>query len=339
MLAATPGKGVLAARGRDGAELSFDPSLAGPLDEAKSQRIDLLGHLLGKAVRRGLTVPEMRLWLPLLTRLAGRQVAPSLEILETLDEDLARAIRNTADPAKLPDAALTEAELQFAIPDPANPGAVLPLDPTDPDKVVTPANRGDYARLAVQRALACFEPAMAVLARAFHAHVPQDLLRPFTDAELQRLVAGETTVDLGDLRDHTCLQAPFGVRRSPEVADPMQVKVWFFEILAQWQKGNVPSLRGGAGPSKEGPRLGGRLIGNLLWQITGASAPPLGGFANLKEPFTLMAMALVDPRARTTFHVCFHRLDIPGLPLNGGKERLETILLACADRSAVFTDN
>jgi hypothetical protein len=336
VVAATPGKGVLGGRGRDRAKLSFDPSLAGPLDEAGCQRVDFFGTLLGKALWRGLAVPEMRLWRPLLTRLAGREVAPSLDVLETLDEDLARSIRNTADTNKLPDAALSSADVPFGIPDPAHPGEMLPLDPADPDKVVTPSNRGDFVRLAVERGLACFEPAMEIFARAVYAQVPQALLRSFTDAELERLVAGETRVDLADLRYHTRVVTPFFPRRPAAVAPPAMVKLWFFNILEAWQKGDVPSLRGVDAPVAERRRLGASLIGKLLWQITGASAPPLGGFANLRDPFTLMA--LVVQTERPNVHTCFHRLDVPGLPLEGGERRLETILLACADRSGIFTD-
>ncbi|HET6345217.1 MAG TPA: hypothetical protein VFH51_09800, partial [Myxococcota bacterium] len=126
-VAATAGKGVLAARGRDRAKLSFDPSLAGPLDETRRQRVEFFGMLLGKALGRRLAVPEMRLWRPLLTRLAGREVVPSLDVLETLDEDLARSIRTLADTSRVPDAELVNAELPFGIPDPAHPGEILPL--------------------------------------------------------------------------------------------------------------------------------------------------------------------------------------------------------------------
>ncbi|HET6344226.1 MAG TPA: hypothetical protein VFH51_04795, partial [Myxococcota bacterium] len=302
-VAATPGKGVLAGRGRDRAKLFFDPSLAGPLDAARRERVVFLGHLLGKALGRGLTVPEVRLCRPLLTRLAGREAAPSLEVLEALDEDLANSLRKTADTIETSDAVLEALELPFGIPDPARPGSVLRLDPAEPDKLVTPANRHEFVRLATERALALFDPALEIFARAVYAHVPQALLRCFTDAELERLVAGETTVDLSDLQAHLELQAPFEELRPADVADGPQVRAWFFEILTQWQQGDVPSLRGTAAPPEEGVRLGTTLIGKLLWQITGASAPPLGGFENLSSPFILFA--LINPKARTSIHTCF----------------------------------
>jgi hypothetical protein len=62
-----------------------------------------------------------------LRRLARREVVPSLDVLETLDEDLARSIRTLADTDRVPDAELVNAELPFGIPDPAHPGEILPL--------------------------------------------------------------------------------------------------------------------------------------------------------------------------------------------------------------------
>jgi hypothetical protein len=332
--AATPGSGVLAGRGIDGAKLFFDPALAGPLDDAKRQTAERLGHLAGKAVWRGLTVPELRLCQPLLSRLAGRAVAPSLALLGTLNAPLAEAVRNTM---RLSEAALQGSEVPFSIPDPAAPGAELPLDPADPDKLVTVENRGDYGRLASQVLLERFDPAMEAFARGFYSHVPQALLRPFSDAELERLIAGETEVDLLNLREHTDLALPLWETPREGVVGAEQVMVWFFEILTQWQKGDVPSLRQVASPPEEGLREGGALISKLLWQVTGASAPPIGGFANLEQRFTIYAST--DPHDTPNVHTCFHRLDLPGLPQVGGKEALETILLALAERTAKFTDD
>jgi hypothetical protein len=47
-------------------------------------------------------------------------------------------------------------------------------------------------------------------------------------------------------------------------------------------------------------------------------------------------LALRSPGDRPVTHTCFHRLDLPGLPTEGGKERLEVILLALAERTARF---
>ncbi|HET6343560.1 MAG TPA: hypothetical protein VFH51_01455, partial [Myxococcota bacterium] len=212
--------------------------------------------------------------------------------------------------------------------------------PADPHKMVTPSNRAEFVRLAVERGLACFEPAMEIFARAVYAHVPQALLRSFTDAELERLVGGETTVDLADLQENMRVQGMYAsplTSPSAGMASAGQVGFWFCDILTAWQKGDVPSLRGVVAPVEERRRQGARLIGMLLWQITGASAPPLGGFANLDDRLTLRV--LVNPNTPANVHTCFHRLDVPCLPLAGGKERLEAILLVCADRSGIFTDN
>ncbi|HET6345948.1 MAG TPA: hypothetical protein VFH51_13520, partial [Myxococcota bacterium] len=298
-----PGFGLLQGRGNDAAQAWFAPAFAGPLDDARREKVQLLALLLAKAASLGLTTPEVHLAETFLARLAGRDVRPDLAALDAIDTGLATTVRNIVG---LSDEALASAEIPFAIPNPSAPGGDwLPLDPARPDAMVTPENKRDYAARAAERALRAFDPAVEAFGRAFYSVLPQALLRPFQGNEVDTLLAGPRRLDLRDWETHTRVSPPTAPYRAANLASPAQIRDWFFEILTEWQTSHPT------------------LPGQLLCQIIHSSRPPAGGFAALTGQQAFELQSLDEPLAPMTASTCLNTLAIPAFACDGGKAELE----------------
>jgi hypothetical protein len=316
-LAVAPETGLLAGRGTDAAQLFFTPAYTGPLDDARREKVELFGYLIGKAVVEGVSMPAGLLPEPLLARLLGHEVQATLGTLERLDASLADSIRGIAEEAA--DDMLVEYPPPFAIPDPAGPaGAVLHLDDADHDATVTPANRPRYAELAVKRALGQYEAAQAAFVSAFHAIVPAELLAWFDLPELSRMISGPGTLDLAAWRAHTDIVPPTAPSRPTHLASPPQIRKWFFEILEAWQKDSP------------------RRLNDLLLVLTGHSQPPGGKFAALAKRFKINSID--EEMAAFKAATCNFVFMVPGLRQEDGKEELAKELLAFAKMAPRFNE-
>jgi hypothetical protein len=298
-----PAFGLLRGRGSDEAQAWFAPAFAGPLDDARREKVALLAHLLAKAAALRLTTPEVHLAESLLARLAGRDVGYGLDVLDNVDATLATSVRNTVEESEV---ALLAAGVPFAIPNPADPrGDWIPLDPTQPDAVVTPDNKDRYAALAPERALRLYDPALEAFGRAFYSVFPQPLLRPFRGSEVDTVLAGPRTLDLTDWERHTPALPAQSPGRASHLAGPAQIRTWFFDILREWQTSHPG------------------LAGKLLCQVTHSSRPPPRGFAAFTGDQQFRLVSLDEPLASMSASTCFNTLLVPAFPREGGKEELE----------------
>ncbi|WAQ96641.1 SMUF2-like protein [Mya arenaria] len=132
------------------------------------------------------------------------------------------------------------------------------------------------------------EAQFLALQKGFHEIIPQHLLRPFDERELELMIGGLGKIDLGDWKLHTRLKHC--------TADHNIVK-WFWQVADSYDN---------------------EMRARLLQFVTGSSRVPLQGFKALQGSTgaagpRLFTIHLVDtntdnlPKA----HTCFNRIDIP----------------------------
>ncbi|XP_076075095.1 E3 ubiquitin-protein ligase SMURF2-like [Mytilus galloprovincialis] len=163
------------------------------------------------------------------------------------------------------------------------------LKPGGDDIKVTEDNKKEYVRLYVQwRFMRGIEAQFLALQKGFNEIIPQHMLRPFDERELELMIGGLGKIDLDDWKQHTRLK-----HCNPDT----NIVKWF------WKAAD--------GFSDE-------MRARLLQFVTGSSRVPLQGFKALQGSTgaagpRLFTIHLVDtntdnlPKA----HTCFNRIDIP----------------------------
>ncbi|QQP56047.1 Lethal with a checkpoint kinase [Caligus rogercresseyi] len=157
---------------------------------------------------------------------------------------------------------------------------------------VTEENKGEYVRLYVQfRWCLGIEQQFLSLQKGFNELIPQNLLKPFDERELELVIGGIGSIDISDWKNHTRL-------KHCDAETPRCQVVW--AIVDSYSC---------------------EMRARLLQFVTGSSRVPLQGFKDLQGStgqtgprlFTLhLTSEPVDslPKART----CFNRLDLPAYP-------------------------
>jgi len=154
---------------------------------------------------------------------------------------------------------------------------------------VTEQNKKEYVKLYVNyRFMHGIEQQFLALQKGFNELIPQNLLKPFDERELELVIGGLGTIDLMDWKTNTRLKHC--------MADTPQV-IWFWKIVESYSE---------------------EMRARLLQFVTGSSRVPLQGFKALQGStgaagprlFTLHLVE-VDTNNLPKAHTCFNRLDLP----------------------------
>ncbi|KAK2152110.1 hypothetical protein LSH36_339g01013 [Paralvinella palmiformis] len=163
------------------------------------------------------------------------------------------------------------------------------LKPGGKDILVTEQNKKEYVKLYINwRFMRGIEAQFLALQKGFNELIPQHLLRPFDEKELELMISGLGKIDIEDWKQHTRLKHC--------TADHNVVK-WFWKCVEEYDE---------------------EKRARLLQFVTGSSRVPLQGFKALQGSTgsagpRLFTIHLVEistdnlPKA----HTCFNRLDIP----------------------------
>uniref|UniRef100_UPI00358ED34A E3 ubiquitin-protein ligase SMURF2-like n=1 Tax=Myxine glutinosa TaxID=7769 RepID=UPI00358ED34A len=160
------------------------------------------------------------------------------------------------------------------------------LRPNGQNLPVTEDNKKDYVRLYVSwRFLRGIEAQFLSLQKGFHELVPQHLLQPFDEKELELIIGGLGKIDVADWKANTRLK---------HCSNESSVVRWF------WQA--VESL-------DEERRA------RLLQFVTGSSRVPLQGFKALQGASGPRLFTIHQIEGSTDnlpkAHTCFNRIDLP----------------------------
>uniref|UniRef100_A0A673KKB5 E3 ubiquitin-protein ligase n=1 Tax=Sinocyclocheilus rhinocerous TaxID=307959 RepID=A0A673KKB5_9TELE len=175
------------------------------------------------------------------------------------------------------------------------------LKPNGKNIPVTEENKKEYVRLYVNwRFMRGIEAQFLALQKGFNELIPQHLLKPFDNKELELIIGGLGKIDLNDWKANTRLKHC--------VADSNIVK-WFWQAVESFDE---------------------ERRGRLLQFVTGSTRVPLQGFKALQGSAgpRLFTIHLIDantdnlPKA----HTCFNRIDIP--PYESYEKLYEKLLTA-----------
>uniref|UniRef100_W5MAZ4 E3 ubiquitin-protein ligase n=1 Tax=Lepisosteus oculatus TaxID=7918 RepID=W5MAZ4_LEPOC len=178
------------------------------------------------------------------------------------------------------------------------------LKPNGRNIPVTEENKKEYVRLYVNwRFMRGIEAQFLALQKGFNELIPQHLLKPFDNKELELIIGGLGKIDLNDWKANTRLKHC--------VADSNIVK-WFWQAVESFDE---------------------ERRGRLLQFVTGSTRVPLQGFKALQGSTgsagpRLFTIHLIDantdnlPKA----HTCFNRIDIP--PYESYEKLFEKLLTA-----------
>ncbi|KAK7079920.1 E3 ubiquitin-protein ligase smurf2, partial [Halocaridina rubra] len=163
------------------------------------------------------------------------------------------------------------------------------LKPGGNSIMVTEENKKEYVKLYVNfRFMQGIEQQFAALQKGFTEVVPQHLLKPFDERELELIIGGLGKIDIDDWKANTRLK-----HCTPETP----VVGWFWQIVDTYTE---------------------EMRARLLQFVTGSSRVPLQGFKALQGSTgaagpRLFTIHQIDaptenlPKA----HTCFNRIDLP----------------------------
>ncbi|XP_042197010.1 E3 ubiquitin-protein ligase SMURF1 [Callorhinchus milii] len=178
------------------------------------------------------------------------------------------------------------------------------LKPNGRNVPVTEENKREYVRLYVNwRFMRGIEAQFLALQKGFNELIPQHLLKPFDQKEIELIIGGLGKIDINDWKANTRLKHC--------VSDTNIVK-WFWQAVESFDE---------------------ERRARLLQFVTGSSRVPLQGFKALQGSTgaagpRLFTIHLIDantdnlPKA----HTCFNRIDIP--PYESYEKLYEKLLTA-----------
>ncbi|XP_063234508.1 E3 ubiquitin-protein ligase SMURF1 isoform X2 [Bacillus rossius redtenbacheri] len=155
--------------------------------------------------------------------------------------------------------------------------------------LVTEENKREYVKLYVNyRFMRGIEQQFLALQKGFTELVPNQLLRPFDEREIELVIGGLGSIDITDWQNNTRLK-----HCTPDTP----VVKWFWQIMEEY---------------------GEEMRARVLQFVTGSSRVPLQGFKALQGSTgaagpRLFTIHVIDvpvenlPKA----HTCFNRIDIP----------------------------
>ncbi|XP_055917244.1 E3 ubiquitin-protein ligase SMURF2 [Eupeodes corollae] len=164
------------------------------------------------------------------------------------------------------------------------------LKPSGASIAVTEENKREYVKLYVNyRFMRGIEQQFLALQKGFCELIPNQLLRPFDERELELVIGGISSIDVNDWKKNTRLK-----HCTPDLP---QV-VWFWQVVESYSS---------------------EMRARLLQFVTGSSRVPLQGFRALQGStgavgprlFTIHLTADVPTQNLPKAHTCFNRIDLP----------------------------
>ncbi|XP_068217823.1 E3 ubiquitin-protein ligase SMURF2 [Palaemon carinicauda] len=163
------------------------------------------------------------------------------------------------------------------------------LKPGGNNVIVTEENKKEYVRLYVNfRFMQGIEHQFGALQKGFTEVVPQHLLKPFDERELELIIGGLGKIDIEDWKANTRLK-----HCTPETP----VVGWFWQIVDSYTE---------------------EMRARLLQFVTGSSRVPLQGFKALQGSTgaagpRLFTIHQIDAPSENLpkAHTCFNRIDLP----------------------------
>jgi len=156
---------------------------------------------------------------------------------------------------------------------------------------VNDANKRRYLRLLALHRLALLPqpwktqeaaPQIRALVEGFYSIIPEELLEPFDENELELMLCGTPEVSVEDLKRNT---------QYPRMTNPLGVPViqWFWQCVENMS--NEDRAR-------------------LLQFVTGSSQVPSGGFQTLEPKFNVQ-LNFAPPSHLPVSHTCFNTIELP----------------------------
>jgi len=163
------------------------------------------------------------------------------------------------------------------------------LKPGGHDVAVTEDNKKEYVKLYVQwRFMRGIEAQFLALHKGFTELIPQHLLRPFDERELELMIGGLGKIDVEDWKRHTRLK---------HCTLETNIVRWFWRAVEERNE---------------------ERRARLLQFVTGSSRVPLQGFKALQgstgsQGPRLFTIHQVDTNTNNLpkAHTCFNRIDLP----------------------------
>ncbi|CAO1372874.1 unnamed protein product [Diamesa hyperborea] len=164
------------------------------------------------------------------------------------------------------------------------------LKPNGQQLLVTEDNKREYVKLYVNyRFMRGIEQQFLALQKGFCELIPNQLLRPFDERELELVICGISNIDVNDWKQYTRLK-----HCTPET----QQVVWFWQVVESYAS---------------------EMRARLLQFVTGSSRVPLQGFKALQgntgavspRLFTIHLTLDVPIQNLPKAHTCFNRIDLP----------------------------
>uniref|UniRef100_A0A8C7AX66 E3 ubiquitin-protein ligase SMURF1 n=1 Tax=Neovison vison TaxID=452646 RepID=A0A8C7AX66_NEOVI len=175
------------------------------------------------------------------------------------------------------------------------------LKPNGRNVPVTEENKKEYVRLYVNwRFMRGIEAQFLALQKGFNELIPQHLLKPFDQKELELIIGGLDKIDVSDWKSNTRLK---------HCGADSNIVRWFWQAVETFDE---------------------ERRARLLQFVTGSTRVPLQGFKALQGAAgpRLFTIHLIDantdnlPKA----HTCFNRIDIP--PYESYEKLYEKLLTA-----------
>lgn len=279
--------------------ITYQPNRLSAVNPDHLQYFRFVGRVIGKAIYDG------RLLDAYFTRSFYKHIlgqAPDFRDLEAVDPEYHKSLQWTLehDITGVLDWTFSVETEEFG------QRRVIELVPGGVDTAVTEANKRDYVRAMTEyRLTTAIRPQIDAFLAGFREVVPDQLIRLFTDAELELLISGLPELDVDDWRAHTEYHAGY-TSSSPAIQ-------WFWRAVRNME----PEDRA-----------------KLLQFVTGTSKVPIEGFAGLQGSSGVQRFSIhrtvataspstsnTGPAGRTaattaarrlpTAHTCFNQLDLP----------------------------
>ncbi|XP_059835491.1 E3 ubiquitin-protein ligase SMURF1 isoform X1 [Hypanus sabinus] len=178
------------------------------------------------------------------------------------------------------------------------------LKPNGRNVPVTEENKREYVRLYVNwRFMRGIEAQFLALQKGFNELIPQHLLKPFDQKEIELIIGGLGKIDIKDWKANTRLK---------HCTSDSNIVKWFWQTVEMFDE---------------------ERRARLLQFVTGSSRVPLQGFKALQGSTgaagpRLFTIHLIDANTENLpkAHTCFNRIDIP--PYESYEKLYEKLLTA-----------
>ena len=241
------------------------------VNEGAVEYFRFVGRIVGKTLWDSQTL-DVHFTRSFYKQILGRDV--NAKDMESVDREIYESLRNIYENHVDEDDYLffSETVSQFGKTE------EVPFIPGGDEIPVTDDNKASFINLKVQFLLVdSIKNYLDAFMRGFNELIPQDLIVPFTENQLELLISGMPTIDLQDMRRHTKY---VGYESSSE-----QI-VWFWQVVGTFNEEEKAML---------------------LQFITGSSKVPMGGFVSMPIKITRDRRTSSLPVS----HTCFNQLDLP----------------------------